>query len=536
MKETKLGIFCYVPPTTVGNCHAFLKNIQRFKTRHPIIFYGYHTGIPGAVELKQDPEFLKNDPDNRLTLANAVFFTGLKIAIEQGFTHMLALEADCRVGCDYWDDEIWKEFLSKNPDAVMGGSAVVFNPAAWSREAAERYEQFVLETQPRLVPISVAGSGRLAEKQHSCVFTNGALSIYNLEWMKKAFWHDISNGVVALAKRSKAWDYEVGIRLWNEFDYRAYEKVVSINCVYSGYGELMTNEMERRQWLADKRVVAVHQIKSAWVGPEMDDAPVVSKMPSVEILLVTFKRDYALTRYALYSIRKFATGFKAVKVVVPTTDEELFKPLEKEFGVVIKTITEAPGKGMLEHLVAKCWADRFCESDYILHMDSDCIFTEPVTPLDYFRNDLPVLVCRLYSKVNEPGHSRWKQVTEDVLKMNVDYDYMVRHPAVHVREVYEKLRQHVVRVQKMPFREFVVSGRNEYPQTFCEFVSLGQIARMEFPERYHFEDISDRPEPKNKMTQGWTHGGLDKEIQFKDGFVGTHRQHFQKLLGIDSDP
>ena len=73
---------------------------------------------------------------NRMAVNNLVFFTGLRIAANKGFTHVLILEHDCRVGTAGWDEIIWQEFLSKNPEAIMGGSLVAFNPCSFSRKGA----------------------------------------------------------------------------------------------------------------------------------------------------------------------------------------------------------------------------------------------------------------------------------------------------------------------------------------------------------------------------------------------------------------
>ena len=532
----KIASVCYLPPSHVGNSQSFLANIRKFKRRFPLIFYGYQCPEPDAIQLKADPEFLKGNKQNRLALANAVFYTGVKIAAEQGYTHMIALETDCRVGRDYWDNVMWQEFEEQNPNALIGGSPVIFNPAAWSRQATEAYENFILRTHPRFCPVSVAGSGRLAEKQQTATFTNGALSIYNVDWLMKTFGDEMQPGrLVDLAIRSKAWDYEIGIRLWNQFDWKAYDQIVCLNSIYSGYGELMTTEAERRQWLSSGWIVAVHQIKSAWVGPDLTNEPCAvnaTGLPTVEILIVSFKRDFEFVKYNLRSIKKFARGFSGTTIVIPSTDEELFQTLKPEFDFKLRAFVEEPKKGMLDHMVAICSADRFCESEYILHTDSDCIFTEPVTPSDYFQDGKPVLLCRPYSVVAsiEPGHERWQAVASRALGFEVTHDYMVRHPAVHHRSIYPALRNFIRNVQNKPFREYVLSGSNEYPQGFCEFVTLGAYARKFHPDLYTFIDIGDKPEPPNKLFQGWSVEGLDCQITFKDGTKGTCRERFEKAL------
>ena len=98
-----LGLVGYVPPGNINNANYFLRNFYSFQTRHKVVFFGYgRCDIDDFVQLRNDPEYLKKDPimqrRNRLALPNATFFTGVRLAHDHGFSHMIYLEPDCRIG------------------------------------------------------------------------------------------------------------------------------------------------------------------------------------------------------------------------------------------------------------------------------------------------------------------------------------------------------------------------------------------------------------------------------------------------------
>src|SRR5690242_4087507 len=170
------------------------------------------------------------------------------------------------------------------------------------------------------------------------------------------------------------------------------------------------------------------------------------------ILYVTFKRDLEWLRFSLKSIKRHASGFAGITIVVPTWDLDAFLPLEKEFGtattpVFIRTFLEYPGKGFVHHLGMACYADVLCPSaTHILHMDPDCLFKEAVTPEDYFVDDKPVLLVEPYDAILRQGHTGrygWKAVTEMALQFECTHETMCRHPAVHYGWLYKKMREFI---------------------------------------------------------------------------------------------
>lgn len=268
----KLGILCYVAPPSLVKSKSFFENLRNFPAKHELIVYSDHNYSAewmGCYKLNGNVEIAKTTA-NRMAVQNLIFFTGIRIAASRGFTHVLILEHDCRVGVDGWDDVIWQEFISKNRGGLMGGSMFVMNPCSFNRKAAEKFEEFsAKDRKKRLVPISVYGSNNASERRDSCVFPNGAFAIYRMDWLLKTF-PEITGSpqqYISLAQTVRTWDQEIGMRLWSQFNEDSYDKVVSLESIYSGYGDVLSSEEERKQWLQKGRVAGIHQIKSHWSGP-----------------------------------------------------------------------------------------------------------------------------------------------------------------------------------------------------------------------------------------------------------------------------
>lgn len=173
----------------------------------------------------------------------------------------------------------------------------------------------------------------------------------------------------------------------------------------------------------------------------------------------------------------------------------------------IKTYVPKAGYEFNHHQAMKCHADILCKNAaYILHIDSDCIFTETVYPSDYFKDGKPMLFKRAYSKDKE--FWVWKSPTEKFLRINCDFETMAMHPAVHHRNTYKDLRNYVEFLHEMPLSEVIL--QTNAPCSFSEFNAIGSYAITYNPDFYCVIDLDKTQFPNNKLIQGWSWGGVDK--------------------------
>lgn len=235
------------------------------------------------------------------------------------------------------------------------------------------------------------------------------------------------------------------------------------------------------------------------------------------ILIVTYRKDFVWLNYCIRSIHKFCSGFSGVTVAIPRIDKDLYwDQIGIRKGVKVYLYDEVPGKGMIQHEERICTADEICPNDqFILHVDADCIFQEPVTPADYIVDGKPVWVVRSYESlldVNTGKYSdchQWKKVTEVNIGEEPEMYTMCRHPTCITRDLYKPFREHVERVQKMPFRDYVLSCKSTFPQTWAEFPNMGAWAWKYMHDKFYWVDVIKHGAPKDKLKSYWSHAGVD---------------------------
>ncbi len=246
---------------------------------------------------------------------------------------------------------------------------------------------------------------------------------------------------------------------------------------------------------------------------------------NVAIFMVTFRRDLEFAEYSFRSVDKFCSGFGERIVAVPSQDEEMFREIAEPYGFTVKAFEEWPGKGFLHHEALICEADAWCwGADAILHLDADCLFTQPVQPSDYFIDGKPILYCQKFEDFKQhPNRYGWKQCVLEAIGIDPVWETMCRHPAVHLRETYGLTRGMIQVKHLMDWQEYIRSCRNTYPQTFAEFPTLGAVVIEKIPEKYCLieayrevpgsifdkKDIAVEDKSMNKLRAFWSVGGVE---------------------------
>jgi len=277
------------------------------------------------------------------------------------------------------------------------------------------------------------------------------------------------------------------------------------------------------------------------------------------LLWVTYKKDLPFFEFSLRSYQKFASGFSYTKVIVPLEDVDAFKAVCDPAGVVVAGIGEPPGKGMLMHMAMQMLGETHfpSDADFIFHIDADCVFNQPTTPRDYLPGDKPLICFREWDALlTRPveqdeiqtfmgftgrtidfnrGAYLWKFAADFALGFASQRQTMTMMPVVHRREVYARARAILQRRFNTDIISHILQGRNEWPQTFCEFETLGAVAHRYFGDRYHWHELYKQGTyPVRNVMQTWSHGGLDAteehgRPQIIGGVHRSPRQYFQTL-------
>lgn len=240
------------------------------------------------------------------------------------------------------------------------------------------------------------------------------------------------------------------------------------------------------------------------------------------LFLCTYKKDFPYLKYFIRSVAKFATGFSGVTILVPKEDFREAAVLVMSSGLCESHTRwnciegdEWPGQGMLWHMHEIMHADRHCpDADFIAHIDPDCVFTGPVTPETFIKDGKPILRYEHFDSIGarHPGVLCWRTASEKALPFKVEREFMRGHPEVYHRGLYSEARQLIEMKTGMKLEDYIKTCRNEHPQTFAEYPTLGAVAFHSFKDKYHLHDCALQANPDMQdfpVFQAWSHSAPD---------------------------
>ena len=187
---------------------------------------------------------------------------------------------------------------------------------------------------------------------------------------------------------------------------------------------------------------------------------------SCDIFIRTYPGDYGWLKYCLQAINKYAKCFRKIWIVSPQDIPFMDKP-----GYQWKQMNDETEDGYLAQQITKLYADVITDyqADYILHIDSDTLFTRPVTPQDFFLNDKLCWLFTPYTEVQTP----WQPITEKFMGGNVKFEFMRRLPMMIPRWLYPRIREFCHKQHGIIISEYI---RLQPNRAFSEFNALGAYA------------------------------------------------------------
>ncbi len=253
----------------------------------------------------------------------------------------------------------------------------------------------------------------------------------------------------------------------------------------------------------------------------------------VSILVVSWLQDLCWLEYCLRSISKFASGFHETVVLVPSQEatefhKRLVLPSGTRFAAYPRVSDKA--KWHLHHQAMKCHADAWCPTaDFVLHMDSDCVFSKQVTPNDYFVDGKPVMLIEPYKNL---ANNPWKEPTQKALKRIISHEFMRRHPQVNPVEVYIDLREHMHQLHNMTLENYVLRQKSDFPWGISDHNLIGAYAYEYHRNLYHWIDVSTQPRPASKLIQFWSHSPPDKPQEMPNKEHGEYGTPIKMLRAL----
>lgn len=226
-------------------------------------------------------------------------------------------------------------------------------------------------------------------------------------------------------------------------------------------------------------------------------------MSSTAIVIKSYPADSAWLQFCLRSIQKFATGFSEIIVLWPKSEEP--PALTAETVVLI----DSP-EGYLEQQVAKLNADRHTQAEFILHFDSDCVFTHPVTPQTFLVNGKARWLYTLWLDLDGKDRDAWFNVMQKCCREAPPAEFMRKACVIIPRWAYAAFRGFIQTTHGMSMEQYVLSQPGH---EFSEFNTMGFYLWLHHASSIGWHDTAASGVPKYGDIQHWSWGGLTPKIR-----------------------
>jgi hypothetical protein len=215
----------------------------------------------------------------------------------------------------------------------------------------------------------------------------------------------------------------------------------------------------------------------------------------IDIFIKSYYKDFKFLNYCLKSIEKNVVGYNKIVLVIPEQDEqELIKLIDKHLKLKIELVkVKEYGNGYLFQQWIKISAYKYCSSEKIMYVDSDCIFHNYI---DLSSIDKPEILYTLYSKVGDA--LCWKQPTENFMNEAVEFEFMRRNGLIYLRDTLVKINE------LKPNLENTIMSL----QAFSEFNAMGAYAFKNEKENYSFVNTDEWTYTEPLVKQYWSWGGI----------------------------
>lgn len=239
-----------------------------------------------------------------------------------------------------------------------------------------------------------------------------------------------------------------------------------------------------------------------------------SPSPTCDIFIRTYPGDYKWLDYCLKSIAKFCTGFRKVWIITPQCNPQPEGSLLLKNGSLIavqwKEMQDETQDGYLAQQITKMYADVITgyQPDYILHVDSDVIFTRPTTPVDFLSDGKPIAYYTPYTAIETP----WQPITEKFLNDKVEFEFMRRFPILMPRWIYPRIREFCHKTHGVIISDYI---RMQPARAFSEFNAMGAYAYKYHREMFRFINTLEITLPMPQAIQFHSWGGITPEAKNK---------------------
>lgn len=211
-----------------------------------------------------------------------------------------------------------------------------------------------------------------------------------------------------------------------------------------------------------KRIENSHALMRKWFTKERKE-PVAHS--DITFFIRTYSGDTCWLPLLLESLEHFGNNIKRVFC----TDIESESTVRAVIGTnETLVVQEQFCPGSIHQKYSKLTADRFCESKYIIYLDSDCILCKPFESVDWFYNGKPCLeyttideIERWFQEQGRKGGSPsiWRDGVAHALGDEVDKEFSRRIEKVYKRSWLPEMRSRIESVHGVSFEKFIAAQK-----------------------------------------------------------------------------
>lgn len=234
----------------------------------------------------------------------------------------------------------------------------------------------------------------------------------------------------------------------------------------------------------------------------------------MDIFIRSYRGDFKWLRYCMESLRKRATGFNKIFVVVPERDFKILQAQARVIGLSCGDIPVELGacpnyaNDYLGQQVTKMTAWKYTEAEEVVFVDSDVVVTQPITPDSFRKGNKLFFYKTRYTLIPHEHGGFWKAITEKAIGFPVEYEYMRRLPLAYRVDTLKNVCEYM-RGLNHPVESYIIGQPN---REFSEFNAIGAYIDRFEKDKYTILDTDGGVEPA-LIRQFWSWGGITKDVQ-----------------------
>lgn len=216
---------------------------------------------------------------------------------------------------------------------------------------------------------------------------------------------------------------------------------------------------------------------------------------SVALIVRSYNKDFCWLEWAVKCMDKYLTGVDE-KILITPTDQ-----VPQCAGFFDKhAFSQENCHGYIAQQIDKLTAWRHTDCQYLLYVDSDCMFHKPWDARSKIVDGRCLLYRERWETLAPWGHF-WRDVIRRYTGLETEFEYMRCQPIMHCASTVREVVEH--------YPKLFDEARQLTNGEFSEFNIIGTFAAKYTPERYLF---SEGPF-EDVIRSYWSHGGLTPEIE-----------------------